>query len=70
VNIKQRQAEGIKLAKEQGKKLGRPEIEYPPAFEDTYSSWKRGEITAVKAMELLSLKKSTFYKFVKVKEGT
>jgi DNA invertase Pin-like site-specific DNA recombinase len=69
VNIKQRQAEGIKLAREQGKQLGRPLIDFPPDFDVTYYSWRNGEITAVKAMKILSLKKSTFYKLVKLKDA-
>jgi len=68
-NIKQRQSEGIKLAKESGKHLGRPRAEFPPGFDETYASWKRGEITAVKAMGLLKLKRSTFYNLVKIKES-
>lgn len=62
---KQRQLEGIKIAKEQGKHLGRPKAEYPKDWEEVYSQWKKGEITATKSMELLDLKKTTFYKLVK-----
>ena len=65
VNIKQRQAEGIKLAQESGKQLGRPPAQFPPKFGEFYNLWKRGEITATKAMELLNLKRTTFYKLVK-----
>lgn len=67
LNIKQRQSEGIKLAKERGQHLGRPKAEVPAKFNEMYDSWKRGEITATKAMELLKLKRTTFYKFVKLK---
>jgi DNA invertase Pin-like site-specific DNA recombinase len=69
LNIKQRQAEGIKLAKERGQHLGRPKAEAPAKFDELYASWKRGEITATKAMELLDLKRTTFYKLVKSKES-
>ncbi|ANC23027.1 hypothetical protein WR52_30445 (plasmid) [Bacillus cereus] len=34
-------------------------------IEETYSKWKNREITGVKFMELLELKKNTFYKIVK-----
>ncbi|PFA62607.1 recombinase [Bacillus cereus] len=34
-------------------------------IEETYPKWKNGEITGVKFMELLKLKKNTFYKIVK-----
>jgi DNA invertase Pin-like site-specific DNA recombinase len=70
LNIRQRQAEGIKLAKERGQHLGRPKVQVPENFDELYDSWKRGEITATKAMELLNLKRTTFYKLVKSKEGS
>ena len=62
---KQRQAEGIALAKEQGKHLGRPKATYPPKWEDIYNQWINKQITATKAMELLELKRNTFYKLAK-----
>lgn len=67
--IKQRQAEGIAIAKSKGVKLGRPGIEYPSNWNEVYNQWKGKEITAVKAMELLGLKKNSFYKLVKEYEG-
>lgn len=63
--IKQRQAEGIAIAKSQGKYKGRKKIEINYKFENIYTKWKNGEITAVKAMELLELKRNTFYRRVK-----
>ena len=67
-NIKQRQAEGIAVAKAKGTKFGRPEIKRPDNFDEIYKKWKNGEIKAVKAIELLGIKKTMFYKFVKEKE--
>ncbi len=66
--IKSRQAEGIKAAKEKGKKLGRPALEFPANWNDVYSSWKAGEITAKKAMELTDTKRTSFYKLVGIME--
>lgn len=43
--IRQRQAEGIAIAKEQGKHLGRPRCPYPEGFEDYYDKWRRGYYT-------------------------
>jgi len=63
--IKQRQAEGIALAKKNGIKIGRPKTEIPEKFESIYNTWKNGNITAVEAMKLLNLKKTTFYEMVK-----
>ena len=35
------------------------------ACKKVYSRWKKGEITAVKAMEELDMKRNTFYKLDK-----
>lgn len=70
--IRQRQAEGIAVAKSQGKHLGRPQVNLSALskqqmniIEETHSKWKSGEITAVMFMEMLELKKNTFYKIMK-----
>lgn len=63
--IRQRQAEGIAIAKEQGKYKGRKKIDYPSNWKEVYEQWKRRELTANKAMELTGLKRNTFYKLVK-----
>ena len=62
---KQRQMEGIKLAKEQGKHLGRPKATYPTNWIQVFTQWQNKEITATKAMELTGLKRNTFYKLAK-----
>lgn len=64
-NIKSRQAEGIAVAKEKGKKFGRPKIELPKGFEEEYSLWKAGKQTAKATMEKMGLKRGKFYMFVK-----
>lgn len=74
IKIKQRQAEGIAEVKrtgrtKTGKPMGRPTIQKPKDWSWVYKSWKDGDITATKAMELLELKRDTFYKFVKQEEG-
>ena len=67
--IKQRQAEGIKLAKEKGKRLGKPPIQYPDNWKDVYKIWKSGSITAREAMKRLNLKPTSFYKLAKNYKG-
>lgn len=62
LTIRQRQAEGIAAAKENGKHMGRPATCYPPNWNEIYQQWKAGELTAVAAMKKLGLKRSTFYK--------
>ncbi len=64
LTIKQRQAEGIAVAKEKGVHLGRPVIAYPQNWEAVYLQWENKQITAVAAMDMLGLKRSTFYKMV------
>lgn len=64
--IKSRQAEGIAEAKKKGEvKFGRPRAEKPDNWDEVFSKWQAGEITAVKAMELTGTTKSTFYKLAK-----
>ena len=63
-NLKERQAEGIEIAKAKGKYKGRKKIEYPSNWEEVYSKWLKRDITARKAMEELKLKPNTFYNFV------
>lgn len=63
--IRSRQTEGIAAAKTSGKHLGRPIVQTPDNWVEVMQSWKNGGITAVKAMELTGLKRSTFYKLVK-----
>lgn len=67
--IKQRQAEGIAEAKKQGKKLGRPALSFPPNWNEVYTSWKVGEITAKVAMEQTNTKRTSFYKLVNITEN-
>lgn len=68
--ILQRQAEGIAVAKEQGKHLGRPILALPPEWDKLYKEWKQGKIKAVEFMDKVGMKKATFYKKVKEYEGT
>lgn len=67
-NLLERQREGIAIAKRKGVYKGRKEIQKPKNWDEVYSKWKNRELTGVKAMEQLGLKKSTFYKFVKEEE--
>lgn len=67
--IRSRQAEGIAIAKAKGIYKGRKPIECDN-FKYIYDVWKRGEITAVKAMAALELSKATFYRKVKEYENS
>ncbi len=67
--IHKRQTEGIETAKAKGKKLGRPALTFPPNWNEVYSSWKAGEITAKVAMERTGAKRTSFYKLVSLTDN-
>ena len=61
----QRQAEGIAIAKAEGRYKGRMPISVDAdEFERVYRQWKNGEITARSAMSKVNLKPNTFYRRV------
>ena len=62
--ILERQREGIAIAKREGVYKGRPPKKLD-MFDDVYIAWKAGEITAVKASELLGVTRQTFYNRVR-----
>ena len=61
-NIKKRQAEGIRIAKEKGKHLGRPKLKLPKNFKTIANKYKKKEITLNKALSSLKISRSSFYK--------
>ena len=72
IKIRQRQAEGIALAKARGVYKGRKSVtveDLPKEFPRLYVKWKRGYITAIEFTQLLGLKsKTTLYKYIKIYE--
>jgi DNA invertase Pin-like site-specific DNA recombinase len=68
-NIKQRQAEGIEVALNNGVKFGRPKQEITANFQKAYKDWKAEHITATEAMKRLDMKPNTFYRRVKEYEA-
>ena len=66
ISIKERQAQGIALAKAQGKYKGRKPIEVDKEqFEKLYGEVVRGERTNRYVMQKLGLKPNTYYRFKK-----
>lgn len=59
--IRQRQKEGIEIAKRQGKYKGRPAKELK-GFGCIHAEWKAGKITAAYASRQLGISRSTFYR--------
>ncbi|WP_303965932.1 recombinase family protein [Sporosarcina ureae] len=66
--IRKRQREGIDLALQNGVQFGRPKVLLSEEFKEVYRKWKAREITAVEAMRESGVKKTSFYKLVKVLE--
>ena len=64
LTIRQRQREGIEAAKLKGKHLGRKPILYPQNWNELYTLWLKGDITAKEFMRRTGLKKSTFYRMI------
>jgi len=60
-----RQREGIEAAKKKGVRFGRPMFKLTKDQERIVASWHRGEITAVEAMRLAGIKKTSFYRHCK-----
>ena len=61
-NIKKRQAEGIRIAKEKGKHLGRPKLKLPKNFTIIANQYKKKEITLAEALSSLKMNRGSFYK--------
>ncbi|MDH4620172.1 recombinase family protein [Brevibacillus sp. AY1] len=66
---KQRQAEGIEVAKNNGVRFGRRKYEITSDFIQVYDEWRSGSITATEGMKRLELKPNTFYRRVKEYEN-
>lgn len=65
-NIKKRQAEGIRIARLEGKHLGRPKYNLSEEFFDIIGIYKNNKITLSSALTILNMNKSTFYKYYKL----
>ena len=61
-NMKQRQKEGIRIAKEKGVKFGRPPVKTPSNFYNIAFKYYNNKITPKEAISLSGLSKGTFYR--------
>lgn len=64
-NIKQRQAEGIRIAKEKGVKFGRPKAVLPPNTNEILDNYINKEINNIEAAKLIGISRGTFFRLVK-----
>lgn len=60
--IKQRQAEGIAIAKKNGVKFGRERLNVPDEFGKYYMLWKDRKITVREGAKAIGMSPSTFYR--------
>ena len=65
LNIKSRQMQGIREAKERNVQFGRPKATKPDNWDEVIEKWQNNSITAKEAMTILNLKRTTFYKLLK-----
>ena len=65
INLKQRQAEGIRIAKEKGVKFGRPKAILPPNTSDILDKYINKELTNLEAANLIGVSRGTFFRLVK-----
>lgn len=66
--IRQRQQEGIAVAKAKGVRFGRTPMERPPEYEPLRTMWKKGEISARSASKRLGITHKTFLRWVQAGE--
>ena len=64
-NIRERQAEGIRIAKEKGVKFGRPKLILPPNTNEIIDKYINHEITNTEASKILKVSRGTFFRLVK-----
>lgn len=65
-NIRKRQAEGIRLAKERGVHMGRPKYKLPDNFKEVVNRYYNKEITNNEAIKTLNMARGTFFKYSRI----
>ena len=60
--MRQRQAEGIRIAKAKGVRFGRPSIETPVNFKEIVNLYRQKKITSSQAVIMSGLTRGTFYR--------
>ena len=65
--IKERQAQGIKCAKERGVRFGRPKAVLPANFEEIITRYMNGELTIRSAADAANISNGTFWRAAKLR---
>lgn len=60
--MRERQMNGIRKAKEEGKALGRPRLREPKDFQEIAVEWSKKKISAAEGARLCNMGVSTFYR--------
>ena len=68
-NIKSRQAEGIRIAKEKGVHMGRPKLVLPDNFDYVLQLYLAKEITCNNAAKMAKMPISTFFKYLSLEKS-
>lgn len=66
VNIKQRQLEGIKIAKQKGVRFGKPPKELPYNFKELCLQYKAGKLSLQEILTHTHISRATFYRKLKL----
>lgn len=66
--MKQRQAEGIRMAKARGVRFGRPSVITPSNFREIVLLYKNKTITSAQAVKMSGLSRGTFYRKLAIEE--
>ncbi len=64
-NIRQRQAEGIRIAKEKGIRFGRPKKELPDNYKELLFCYEHHYLALNECLKVLNISKGTFYRLLK-----
>ena len=64
-NIRQRQAEGIRIAKEKGIKFGRPSLKINSKFNKIKDEYLRKNMSLAECLDYLKISKTSFYNLLK-----
>ena len=62
VTMSERKKDGIKAARADGRRIGRPPVSIPVGFRDICKDWSAGRITGVEAISRCGMKSTSFYK--------